>query len=78
MKPDTQKSFTNYLYLQRVAPKTRLAYLQSVKGLSQYFKQPADRLSNDQIQEYLLYCIQEKKLAWSTCNVLFSGLSSYS
>jgi len=77
MKDDCQKGFTNYLYLQRVAKKTRLAYLQAVKGLTRYCKQPADQLTNDQIQAYLLYCIKERKLAWATCNVIFSGLKRY-
>ncbi|MDP3479958.1 MAG: tyrosine-type recombinase/integrase, partial [Desulfoprunum sp.] len=77
MQRISQKSFSNFLYLQRVAPKTRMAYLQSVKGLSLYCRQPADQLTNDQIQDYLLYCIQDKKLAWSSCNVLFSGLKKF-
>ncbi len=77
MKNDCQKTFTNYLYLQRVAPKTRRAYLESVKGLTTYHKLPADQLTNDQIQEYLLYRIKEKKSAWSTCNVIFSGLKKF-
>jgi site-specific recombinase XerD len=77
MKQESQKTFVNYLYLQRVAPKTRMAYLQAVKGLAEYCQQPPDRLTNDQIQEYLLYCIQTKKLAWNTCNVIFSGLKKF-
>jgi site-specific recombinase XerD len=77
MERDCQKGFTSYLYLQRVAPKTRRAYLQPVKGLTAYFKQPADQLTNDQIQDYLLYCIKEKKLAWASCNVIFSGLKKF-
>lgn len=77
METDSQKGFTNYLYLQRVAEKTRVAYLQAVQGLSRYCGQPADQLTGDQIQNYLLYCIQEKKLAWASCNVLFCGLKKY-
>ncbi|MBU1567450.1 MAG: site-specific integrase [Proteobacteria bacterium] len=77
MESDSQKGFSNYLYLQRVATKTRIAYLQAVQGLSRYCKQPAEQLSNEQIQDYLLYCIQERKLAWASCNVLFCGLKKY-
>ena len=77
MKTAYQKTFDNYLSLQRVAPKTRSAYLQSVKGLTAYFQQPAEQLTNDQIQDYLLYCVQEKKLAWASCNVLFCGLKKF-
>lgn len=77
MKTAYQKTFDNYLSLQRVAPATRSAYLQSVKGLAAYFQQPAEQLTNDQIQDYLLFCIQEKKLAWASCNVLFCGLKKF-
>jgi len=77
MKKAYQKTFLNYLYLQRVAPKTRSSYLQAVKGLTAYSKQPAEQLTNDQIQDYLLYCIQEKKLVWATCNVIFCGLKKF-
>jgi site-specific recombinase XerD len=77
MKKGSHMTFPNYLCLQRLAPKTNKAYLQAVKGLSGYFQQPAERLTNDQIQDYLLYCIQEKKLAWSSINALFSGLKKF-
>lgn len=66
-----QHSFEDHLFLQRVAPKTREAYLRSVAGLSAFHDLPANQLSSNQIQDYLLHCIQEKQLAWSSCNVLF-------
>ncbi len=72
-----QNNFENYLIVQRVARKTKKAYLQAVHGLEAFQKQPADRLSNEQIQDYLIYCIQEKELAWSSCNVLFCALKKY-
>lgn len=77
MRTGYQKTFANFLILQRVAPKTQKSYLHAVKSLSGYFTQPPEQLSNDQVQEFLLYCIQEKKLSWSTCNVLFSGLKRF-
>ncbi len=72
-----QHSFENHLYLQRVSPKTREAYLRSVAEVSAFHKLPPADLTNDQIQDYLLFCIQEKQLAWSSCNVLFCGLKKY-
>jgi len=72
-----QNNFENYLIVQRVAEKTKKSYLQSVQGLEDFHGQPADRLSNEQIQDYLIYCIQEKELAWSSCNVLFCALKKY-
>jgi len=71
-------SFTNYLSLQGVAPSTKESYLRAVSDLSDFHNnnQPA-QLTNDQIQDYLLYSIQERKLSWSSCNVLFCGLKKY-
>lgn len=72
-----QRTFVNYLTLQRVSPRTAESYLRAVGGLSRYYNQPASELSNNQIQDYLLFCIQEKQLAWASCNVLFCGLKKY-
>jgi integrase/recombinase XerD len=71
------KNFQNYLYIQRVAPSTREGYIRSVTQLSAFHKLPAEWLSNHQIQDFLLYNIRDKQLAWSSCNVLFSGLKKY-
>ena len=66
--------FTNHLTVLRKAPKTKEAYLRAVGGLADYHRCPPDRLSNEQIQEYLRYLIEDRKLSWSSCNVAFSGL----
>lgn len=70
-------SFCDYLSLIRVSENTKEAYLRSVTNLAAYHKLPAADLTNNQIQDYLLYSIQEKKLAWSSCNVLFCSLKKY-
>ena len=69
--------FEKFLYLQRVAPKTRVIYLRSIADLSAYHRRSPVELTNDQIQDFLLYCIQEKQLAWSSCNVILSSLKKY-
>ncbi len=77
MESEYHHTFTNHLSLQRFAPKTMEAYLRAVDDVARFHKQPAEELSNDQIQDFLLYCIQEKQLAWSSCNVVFCGLKRY-
>ena len=70
--------FMDYLSLQRFAPSTKEAYFGAVKGLADYYStRHPDSLSNEQIQDYLIYNIQVKKLAWASCNVLFCGLKKY-
>lgn len=77
MSSQLRKEFTNYLTLQRYSLKTQEAYINAVIGLSRYHMKSPDKLSNNEIQEYLRYLIKEKKLAWSTCNVVFSGLKCF-
>lgn len=77
MSSQLREEFTNQLILQRYSPKTREAYINAVIGLTRYHMKSPDQLSNDEIQEYLRYLIAEKKLAWSTCNVIFSGLNYF-
>lgn len=71
------RSFEDYLSLIRVSEKTKEAYLRSVTHLAAFYGLPTADLTHDQINDYLLYCIQEKKLAWSSCNVLLCGLKKY-
>jgi hypothetical protein len=50
------------LILNRMAPKTQIAYLGAITGLAQYYNLSPDKLSNDQIQQYLVYLIRHGKL----------------
>ncbi|MDF1578991.1 MAG: phage integrase N-terminal SAM-like domain-containing protein [Desulfurivibrionaceae bacterium] len=77
MSTELRKEFTRYLQTQRYAAKTLDAYVGAVYGLAAYTLKPPDRLSNDDIQDYLHYLINERKLAWSSCNVVFSGLQCF-
>jgi integrase/recombinase XerD len=70
-------SFADYLCLQRYSEKTKKAYLFTIADLSSFHQRAAVDLTNEQVQDYLLYCIQEKKLAWSSCNIHFCALKKY-
>ena len=78
MATGSRLRFIDYLSLQRFAPSTQKAYYGAVKGLAEYYdtRRP-DMLSNDQIQDYLIYNIQVKKQAWASCNIIFCGLKKY-
>ena len=77
MSSKLRTRFTNFLTVSRKARKTKDAYLRAVSGLAGYFGCPPDRLTNEQIQEYLRHLIEDRKLAWSSCNVAFSGLMCF-
>ncbi len=74
MSSPLRTQFINYLTLQRRSPKTKEAYISAVYGLARHYMTSPDKLSDKQIQDYLRYLIEKRKLAWSTCNVVFSGL----
>jgi len=74
MDTPLRTQFINHLTLQRRSPKTKEAYIGAVYGLAKYYMISPDKLSDNQIQDYLRYLIEKRKLAWSTCNVVFSGL----
>jgi len=63
----------NQMTLRYLAEKTKTAYISAVAGLAKFYMQSPDQLTEDQVQRYLLYLIEERKLAWSTCNVAFSA-----
>ncbi len=54
--------------------RTREAYLHAVAELTRYCRRPPDQLTDRDVQQYLLYLIQERKLAWSSCRVAVAGL----
>ncbi len=63
----------NEMKLRRFAPKTHEAYADAVSGLATYNQSP-DRIDNEKIKGYLLYLMESRKLAWSSCNVVVCGL----
>jgi site-specific recombinase XerD len=77
MSRDPKTQFINYMTLQRFALSTKKNYLTALEGLTQFHHQSPDTLTNEQIQEYLRYLIEDRKLSWGTCNNFFSGIVSF-
>ena len=65
------------LRLRRYAPSTQKAYLEAVVGLVKRYGVSPDQLSARQVQDYLLYLMQERKLHWHSINVICSGLTFF-
>jgi len=77
MSSDLRIQFNNYMTLRGFSPKTKTSYINAVAGLAKFYMKSPDQLTNDQIQTYLLYLIEDKKLAWSSCNVVFSAFRCF-
>jgi integrase/recombinase XerD len=57
-----------------LADRTRESYLWAVTGLAQYYHRSPDQISDSEIQAYLLHLLRDRQQAWSTCNIVVSGL----
>jgi integrase/recombinase XerD len=65
------------MVLRGMSPRTRESYLHAVRGLAKHYRRRPDTLSEQDIQNYLLYLIEERKLAWSSCNLVVQALKFF-
>lgn len=56
------------MMLRGLAPRTQEAYLAAVTGLTRYYHRTPEHLTQDEVQQYLLHLIEERKWAWSSTN----------
>jgi site-specific recombinase XerD len=64
----------NDLIVRGLTENTQKSYLQSVTGLTRYYKRSPDQLSAQEVQDYLLYLSQERQLTPTSCNTIRHGL----
>jgi site-specific recombinase XerD len=76
MTPLRQKMF-NDMKIRNFSKKTQDAYISSVIGLAQFFHKSPAKLSQNDVQSYLLHLMENRKLSWSSCNVAVSGIKFF-
>jgi len=62
------------MQLRNYSPSTIDAYTFHVDKFCQYFGKSADQLGPEQIRQFQLYLVQEKKVSWSSFNQAVCGL----
>jgi len=62
------------MQLRNLAESTIDAYTYHVDKFCQYFDKPADQLGPEEIRQYQLYLVKEKKASWSSFNQAVCGL----
>jgi site-specific recombinase XerD len=72
-----RKQMDGDLVVRGMAERTREAYLGAVAGLANYYGRRPDRISEQEVQKYLLYLIEQRRLAWSSCNIVAQGLKFF-
>jgi integrase/recombinase XerD len=59
---------------RRLSPRTQESYIAAVVGLTRFYRRSPDQLTEDQIRDYIVYLLQERKLARSSVNVALAGI----
>ena len=73
LSPLTQRMAEDML-VRNLAAATIDAYTYHVDKFTQHFNRPAEQLGPEEVREYQLYLIQEKKASWSSFNQAVCGL----
>lgn len=71
---ELRKQMTNDLIVRGMSHNTQELYLRAVTQLAKYYQRSPDQISAREIQDYLVYLSQERRLAWGSCNVASHGL----
>src|SRR3989338_4553338 len=65
------------MQLRRLSDNTQRVYLHAVFALARHYMQAPDLLNDRQIQDYVLYMLNVRKLTWSTCDTNVAGLQFF-
>jgi integrase/recombinase XerD len=53
---------------------TQQLYAAAITDLARYYRRSPDQLTPEEIRAYLHHLLEERKLAWSTCNVTAAAI----
>lgn len=70
-----REKFINHMELYGLSKATQKGYLTGVKGLSLYYNQSPDTLTDNQVRAYFHHLLTERKLQWSSCKNYLSGIN---
>ena len=71
---ELRKRMIRDMELRNFSPATQRGYLRAVAGLAEYYHRSPDRISTEEIQDYVVYLLSERKVAIGTCHGIITGL----
>jgi len=72
MAKSLRTQFTDYMILNRFSPWTIKNYMGTMMMLAKYYNKSPDLITQEEVQEYLLYLLKERKFSLGTCNTHLS------
>ena len=77
MSNTLKEQFLDYMTLHRFSKHTKKNYILVMQSLTRFYNQPPDALTQEQIQKFLIYLIEEKNLEWGSVNNYLCGISCF-
>jgi integrase/recombinase XerD len=65
------------LQLRGLAPKTQQCYVGAVQQLAQHYRRAPDQISEEELRQYFLFLLHEKKVAESTFRIHLYGIKFF-
>ena len=65
------------MQLRGFSPRTQRSYVDAVRGLAKFYHRSPDQLCEDEIRQFFLHLINEKKAARSTTTVYLCGIKFF-
>ncbi len=69
-----RQDMINAMQLRNFSENTQKSYITVIKQFASYYKRSPANITEQEAQNYILYLVKEKKLSWSSCNVVVSGI----
>lgn len=72
-----RKKMIRELELARKSPRTVEAYVSAVAQLAAHFRRSPDKITLEEIRDFIHYLVTQRKLAYSSCNQILAGLKFF-
>ncbi len=77
MSKSLRTKFMDHMVLQRFSRNTISNYMSAMKKLAKFYNKSPDMLTSEEIQDYLIYLLKDRKFAWATCNLHLTALACF-
>lgn len=64
----------NAMKLRGFSERTQESYVTAVAAMARFYNESPEVIGKEKVQAYLLYLSEERKLAWSSCNIAVAAL----
>ena len=65
------------LQLHGLSPNTQYRYVEAVRYLAEYFRKPPDRIGEEELRQYFLYLVNDKKVSPSALGVYLCAIKFF-